>query len=108
MTLTEIRSRSWELARRVLDVADARMWLNMCWCVRGGNDPDASEPTLQRAQIGYYEAYKAIQHLQDDPNNEKLRFWAIHYLAIFTKVTALPVETGGFGVEAVLNFAGDI
>ena len=101
LTLFEIRQRSHAMAAHVVELgADAALsYLETCWAARATRHLGASD---ERIRVGYDEARRALDRLETDAD----RFWARHYLTIYAKVTALPVETGGFGVEAVLDGAG--
>lgn len=100
LSLTEIRRRSHAMATYVVELGTdaARAYLVTTWAARAVAHLGASN---ERIRSGYDEAWAALGRLETEAD----RFWARHHLMIYVKVTALPVATGGFGVEAVLDGA---
>lgn len=100
LTLREIRQRSYAMVAHVVELGTeaARAYLVTTWAARAAANLHASD---ERIRIGYDEAWAALGRLETETD----RFWARHYLTIYVKLTALPVATGGFGVEAVLDGA---
>lgn len=71
----------------------AEVLLTACWSARG----------LRALDVGHADAWLALQRVRAAPDNVEVQARARHLLTIYVKVTALPVETGGFGAEHVLD-----
>lgn len=117
-TLREIRERSYAVAATAIAAGarEARDRLVAVWAMRTAANLHAGN----RVVLGFAEADAAIGRLAELPTCAGTRdpappaprwhcptcaaaFWARHHLTIYIKLTALPYETGGFGVESVLE-----
>lgn len=100
-SLREIREQSHAIAHAAVErgARAAHDQLTAAWAIRAAANLGGGA----RVAFGYAEADAAIGRLFGPAPTDEDRFQARHHLTIYIKLTALPVEAGGFGAEAVLD-----